>query len=175
MSGELKGSCHCGAVRFSLQSSTPVVSPRFNHFSTTYFSQLCLCSICRKVGGAGRSILLGGHFGTLKIEQGKEHLGVYKAVMNRDTPEEHIAGSERNFCPKCATMLWVYHKTWPELVHPYAAAIDSPLQTPEKMVCLMTDSKPDYVRLPEGPKDTFPNLLNMSLEGWHKEHNLYVE
>ncbi|KAJ7712355.1 Mss4-like protein [Mycena metata] len=160
---ELKGSCHCGAVRFSLQSSTPVPFA------------LCLCSICRKVGGAGGSINLGGHFRTLKVEQGKEHISVYKAVMDRDTPEEHIAVSERSFCSKCATMLWVYDKTWPELVHPFAAAIDSPLQTPEKVVCLMTDSKPDYVRLPEGPKDVFAKYPNASLEGWHKEHNLYVE
>ncbi|KAJ7028388.1 Mss4-like protein [Mycena alexandri] len=157
------GSCHCGAVRFSLQSSTPVPFA------------LCLCSICRKVGGTGGSINLGGHFDTLKVEKGNEHISVYKAVMNRDTPEEHIASSERNFCSKCSSMLWLYDKTWPELVHPFAAAIDSPLQIPEKMVCLMTESKPEYVRLPEGPKHVYTKLPAKSLEDWHKENNLYVE
>ena len=58
---ELKGSCHCGAVKFSVQSSTPVAY------------QLCLCSICRKVGGVGGSINLGAHSNTLKIE-GKENI-----------------------------------------------------------------------------------------------------
>ena len=37
----LKGSCHCGAVRFSLNSRTP------------YPYMRCYCSICRKTGGGG--------------------------------------------------------------------------------------------------------------------------
>ncbi|KAJ6453165.1 Mss4-like protein [Mycena sanguinolenta] len=161
---ELKGSCHCGAVRFSLQSSTAVPY------------QLCLCSICRKVGCAGGSINLGGHFKTLKVETGQEHISIYKAVLNRDTPEERIASSERSFCAKCSAMLWLYDKTWPELVHPFASAIDSPaLEVPEKMVCLMTDSKPDYVRLPEGAKELYPEYPQFSLEDWHKKNGLFVE
>ncbi|KAJ7206346.1 Mss4-like protein [Mycena pura] len=161
---ELKGSCHCGAVRFRLQSSTPVPY------------QLCVCSICRKVGGVGGSINLGGHYKTLKIEQGKESISVYKAVMNRDTPEEHIASSERSFCSKCSAMLWLYDESWPELVHPFASAIDSPaLQVPEKLVVVRHDSKPDYVRLPEGDKDVHEMYGTDSLEGWHKKNKLFVK
>ncbi|KAJ7872457.1 Mss4-like protein [Mycena olivaceomarginata] len=161
---ELKGSCHCGAVRFSLQSSTPVPY------------QLCVCSICRKVGGVGGSINLGGHSNTLKIEKGQEFIRVYKAVMNRDTPEESIASSERNFCSKCSAMLWLYDKTWPELIHPFASAIDSPaLQIPEKMVCVKVDSKPDYVRLPEGLKEVYAEYGSESLESWHKKNGFFVE
>jgi len=37
----LKGSCRCGAVRFSVDSHTP------------YPYQRCYCSICRKSAGAG--------------------------------------------------------------------------------------------------------------------------
>ena len=37
----LKGSCHCGAVRFSLESETPFPYLR------------CYCSICRKTAGGG--------------------------------------------------------------------------------------------------------------------------
>ncbi|KAJ7174140.1 Mss4-like protein [Mycena crocata] len=160
---ELKGSCHCGAVRFSLQSSTPVPY------------QLCVCSICRKVGGVGGSVNLGGHFETLKIERGKEDISVYKAVMNRDTPEEHIASSERHFCSKCSAMLWVYDKSWPELVHPFASAIDSPLPVPEKMCCVKANSKPDYVRLPAGPMEVYDDYGPESLESWHKKNKLFVE
>ncbi|KAJ7160332.1 Mss4-like protein, partial [Mycena filopes] len=163
MPAELKGSCHCGAVRFSLQSSTPVPS------------HLCLCSICRKVGGVGGTISLGGHFDTLKVEKGQEYIRIYKAVLNRDTPEESIASSERNFCSKCSAMLWLYDKTWPELVHPFASAIDTPLQTPERMVCALVDSKPDYVRLPEGAKDVYEGYPPDSLEGWHKKNKLFVD
>ncbi len=32
-------------------------------------------------------------------------------------------------------MLWLYDETWPELLHPFASAIDEPeLQPPKKMV-----------------------------------------
>ncbi|KAF8660895.1 hypothetical protein AX16_001524 [Volvariella volvacea WC 439] len=160
---ELKGSCHCGAVKFSLLSSTPVPY------------QLCLCSICRKVGGVGGSINLGGHSNTLKVE-GKEHISVYKAVLNRGTPQETIASSERNFCSKCSSMLWLYDETWPELIHPFASAIDEPeLEAPETLVCIKLDSKPDYVRLPEGSKKVYKNYGPDSLEGWHKKNGLFVE
>ncbi|KAL0961257.1 hypothetical protein HGRIS_006219 [Hohenbuehelia grisea] len=159
----LQGSCHCGEVRFMVNSSTPVPY------------QLCLCSICRKVGGSGGSINLGGHADSLKILQGKEHISVYKAVLNRGTDHQEIADSERNFCSKCSTMLWLFDPTWPELIHPFASAIDNDLETPTEMTCIMVDSKPDYVRLPEGAKDVYAEYPSMSLENWHKKHNKFVE
>ncbi|ESK97033.1 duf636 domain-containing protein [Moniliophthora roreri MCA 2997] len=161
---ELKGSCHCGAVRFSVESSTAVPY------------QQCFCSICRKVGGAGGSINLGGYSKSLKIIQGKEHISVYKAVLDRDTPNERRASSERNFCSQCSSMLWLYDEAWPELIHPFAQAIDSPkLAMPGQMVCLKLQDKPDWVRLPEGEKILFDDYPADSLEDWHKKHDLYVE
>ena len=45
----LEGSCHCGAVRFSVEAHSPVP---FMH---------CHCSICRKTAGSGGyAINLGG-------------------------------------------------------------------------------------------------------------------
>lgn len=45
----LKGSCHCGAVRFSVNSLHP------------YPYMRCYCSICRKTaGGGGYAINLAG-------------------------------------------------------------------------------------------------------------------
>ena len=53
---ELKGSCHCGSVKFTVQS--PHQYP-FN---------LCYCSICRKTaGGGGYAINLNGWYQTLKV------------------------------------------------------------------------------------------------------------
>ena len=124
---ELKGSCHCGAVAFTVQSSTPVPY------------QLCMCSICRKVGGVGGSINIGAHAETLQITKGKGDISyekisflkifffkifviltrtavgenrVYKAVLNRGTAQEEQATSERHFCPKCSAMLWLWDETW---------------------------------------------------------------
>jgi len=74
-------------------------------------------------------------------------------------------------------MLWLHDPQWPELVHPFASAIDSPLELDSKteMVCIMNDSKPAWVRLPEGPKQVFDNYGKESLEGWHKKHGVWKE
>jgi len=161
---ELKGSCHCGSVAFTVQSSTPVPFA------------LCLCSICRKVGGVGGSINLGAHADTLQIIRGKEHISVYNAVLDRDTPQERRAKSERHFCSKCSAMLWLWDETWPELLHPFASAIDEPeLKVPEEMTVIMTKSAPVWVRLPEGKKVIFDEYPELSLEEWHKENHEYVE
>ncbi|KAJ7720850.1 Mss4-like protein [Mycena maculata] len=160
----LKGSCHCGAVKFTVRSSTPVPY------------QLCFCSICRKVGGVGGSINLGGYYETLNLdENSEEFISKYSPVLDRGTPEERIATSERNFCSKCSAMLWLHDPTWPDLVHPFASAIDSPLQVPKKLVCVKMVDKPEYVRLPDGAKEVYANYGQFSLEDWHKKNNLFVD
>ncbi|KAL0578760.1 hypothetical protein V5O48_003258 [Marasmius crinis-equi] len=73
-------------------------------------------------------------------------------------------------------MLWLYDKTWPELIHPFASAIDSPeLEVPKKMVCLKLVDKPEYVRLPEGDKELYQDYPELSLEEWHKKNGYFVE
>ncbi|KAG9227262.1 hypothetical protein CCMSSC00406_0004199 [Pleurotus cornucopiae] len=73
-------------------------------------------------------------------------------------------------------MLWLYDETWPELIHPFASAIDAPeLQSPGTLTCLMLNSKPDYVRLPEGSRKDYKTYPRQSLEEWHKANGLYVE
>ncbi len=63
---ELQGSCHCGAVRFRVDSSTP------------YPYQACYCSICRKTaGGGGYAINPGAGSSSLKVE-GEENLSIYR-------------------------------------------------------------------------------------------------
>ncbi len=53
----LEGSCHCGSIRFRIESSTP------------YPYQECYCSICRKTaGGGGYAINLGADASTLEVE-----------------------------------------------------------------------------------------------------------
>ncbi len=79
---KLEGSCHCKAVRFSLESATP------------YPFMCCYCSICRKTaGGGGYAINLGGDYRTFAIE-GSEHLSVYRARMvNPETGAVTVSGS----------------------------------------------------------------------------------
>ncbi|KAL4067183.1 Mss4-like protein [Scleroderma yunnanense] len=161
---KLEGSCHCGTIRFNVMSNTPV----------PYL--LCLCSICRKTGAVGGSIILSAHASTLQISQGNDHIGVYKAILNRDTKEQSVSSSGRHFCTVCSTMLWVSDERWGDLLFAFASAIDSPeLEPPAEMVVIHADSKPDYVRLPEGPKQVYQGFGPDSFEQWHKNHGKFVE
>jgi hypothetical protein len=40
-------------------------------------------------------------------------------------------------------------------------------------VCVLLNSKPAYVRLPEGKKELYEQYGPDSLEEWHKKHHLY--
>lgn len=159
----LEGSCQCGGVEFTLQSHTPVPY------------QLCACSICRKCGGYGGSVNLGGIADSLEIKKGKELLKKYTAVRDRGKPSESKCSSERNFCSNCSSMLWLWDHHWPELIHPFASAIDTELPAPDEMTCVKGDSKPSWVRWPEGKKQVHEQFGNNSIESWHKKHGLFYE
>lgn len=161
---ELKGSCRCGAIRFSTQSHTPVPY------------QLCYCSICRKQqGGGGYAINLGADARSLKVE-GEENLGLYRAQIEDD---EHgrceVSRGERRFCRLCGSALWLYDPTWPDLIHPFASAIDSPLPAPPSRVHLMLKYKADWVEPDIGPDDAAFDLYpEKSIEEWHKDAGVWV-
>lgn len=159
----LEGSCRCGAVRFSVASHTP----------QPY--QLCYCTICRKTAGSGGyAINLAGDSATLQVE-GRDALGLYRVEMERDGRCE-LSTAERNFCTRCGSALWLYDPTWPELVHPFASAIDSELPTPPERVHLMLAFKAPWVEPPIGPNDkAFDLYPDESIEDWHRSRGLWIE
>lgn len=154
---KLEGSCHCGAVRFSLESAHP------------YPFNLCYCSICRKTdGGGGYAINLGGSADTLVI-QGEEHLSVYHARM----PDGSQSKAGRRFCSKCGTHLWLWDPRWPELVHPHASAIDTPLPVPPERTHLMLGSKASWVEPAViGADRVFEEYPEESIAAWHRRLGL---
>jgi len=161
----LEGSCRCGAVRFALQSHTPVPY------------QLCYCSICRKQqGGGGFAINLGGQAKSLSVE-GEDHLGLYRATIEDDELEGcTLSTGERRFCTACGSALWLYDPEWPELIHPFASAIDSDLPVPPSKVHLMLKYKASWVRPDVGPGDaTFDLYPEQSIEDWHRANGLWVD
>jgi len=97
----LEGSCHCGAVRFTLQSRHP------------YPFNLCYCSICRKTaGGGGYAINLGGDFASLEVV-GREHVRVYHAKLREPgQADAEESPAERHFCGICASCLWLWDPRW---------------------------------------------------------------
>lgn len=152
----LHGSCHCQAVTFELESPHP------------YPYQRCYCSICRKTaGGGGYAINLGGQFDSLRVE-GKENISVYHAEIDGEA-----SPGERHFCSRCGSALWVYDPRWPELVHPFASAIDTSLPTPPERVHLMLGSKADWVEPDTKPQDKcFEHYPQESLAEWHERLGL---
>ena len=99
----------------------------------------------------------------------------YTAIKDRGTPNEERCTSKRSFCSNCSTMLWVWDYHWPELIHPFASAIDTELPAADEMVCIMEGSKPAWARWPEGKKTVHESYSGSSLEEWHKKHELFFE
>jgi len=161
----LEGSCHCRAVRFSLNSRTP------------YPYQLCYCSICRKTqGGGGYAINIMGETDTLKVS-GRKHLRVYRARLPcGSSGKTTLSSARRHFCDRCGSALWVWDPAWPELVHPFASAIDTALPKAPERVHLMLNYAAPWVEVPTGRKDArFGEYPELSIEDWHKARSLYEE
>ena len=148
----LEGSCHCGAVRFSLQSAEP------------YPFNLCYCSICRKTaGGGGFAINLGGDYASMRVS-GEAEISVYQARLD----SARASPSQRHFCRRCGSALWVWDPRWPELVHPFASAMDTPLPQVPEQTHLMLASKPAWVRACVQPADRcHDEYPDETLAEWH--------
>ena len=102
---QLKGSCHCGAVKFRVQSDSPVP-----------FMQ-CYCTICRKTaGGGGYAINLGGDARTMKVT-GEKSIGIYHALLREKGKRTKRSPAKRHFCLKCGSAL---------AMGPALARVDSP-------------------------------------------------
>jgi hypothetical protein len=77
--------------------------------------------------------------------------------------------AERSFCRHCGSPLWVWDENWPELVHPFAQTIDTPLPTPRANVHLLLRDKAPWVEPQIGPDDErYEGYPALSIEDWHK-------
>jgi hypothetical protein len=161
----LTGSCRCGAVKFSCDSHTPQPYQR------------CYCSICRKTaGGGGYAINLGADARTLKIDDPDKVIKFFRAEIKQDDGSCEQSTAQRNYCARCGTALWLFSPEWPELVHPFASAIDSELPTPPSSVHLMLRFKPDWVvpDIRDGDQ-TFDLYPEQSIEDWHRSRGLWLD
>lgn len=154
----LEGSCHCRSVRFRVESEEP------------YPFMVCYCSICRKTaGGGGNAINLGGRSETLLVE-GEEHISIYQARIDE---KRDPSPGRRHFCGKCGSALWVFDPRWPELVHPFASAIDTPLPEPPEHVRIMLNYAAPWCEIPSGENERhFLEYPDESLADWHERHGL---
>jgi len=154
-------------VRFRVDSPTP------------YPYQACYCSICRKTaGGGGYAVNLGAKACSLKAE-GKENITVFQAkIRDLGPPErEKISPARRHFCRRCSSALWLYDPRWPELIHPFASAIDTPLPEPPEKVRIMLDFAAPWCEVPEESDRGrhFRRYPDESIDEWHRRHGLHEE
>jgi hypothetical protein len=154
----LDASCHCGAVRFSVESDTP------------YPYMRCYCSICRKTaGGGGYAINIMGRAETLKID-GEEDISIYR-VRDDDGAE---GDCRRHFCRRCGSALWVSDPHWPDLMHPFASAVDTPLPTPPERANIMLDFAASWADVPTGDSEIpFAEYPAESIEAWHRARGIF--
>jgi hypothetical protein len=158
----LDGSCHCGSVRFSLDSRTP------------YPFMRCYCSICRKQGGGGGYAINIMGLTTTHAIQGGDAVRVYQARADQTAhpePGSDLSPARRHFCGRCGAALWVFDPRWPEWIYPFASAIDTLLPTPPELVCIMLDYKAPWADVPADAR-RFPKYPEESIEAWHERHGL---
>src|SRR3712207_298319 len=158
----LEGSCHCGSVSFRVESETP------------YPYQRCYCSICRKTaGGGGYAISLGAEAASLRVT-GRRHVRIYHARM-RDPAGGRARRSPavRHFCGECGSALWLYDARRPELVHPFASAVDTPLPAAPARTHIMLASRALWVEVEAGPRDRrHKGYPEESIAEWHERLGL---
>lgn len=158
----LKGSCHCGAVSYSVKSHTP---QPYMH---------CYCSICRKTaGGAGSAINIMGEARTLRV-RGRKHLAYYRAKLT-ENGKRALSPARRHFCRRCGSALYIADPRWPEWVYPHASAIDTKLPRPRQLYHIMLEAKPAWVAVPAGRGHRrFRGYPDQSIADWHKTRGLYL-
>jgi len=156
----LKGSCHCGAVRFTVDSQTPYPYLR------------CYCSICRKTqGGGGYAINIMGNADTLKVK-GRRNLSVYRARVREGRKTARSPG-RRHFCTKCGSALWLWDPRWGQWIYPFASAIDTPLPRPRETQHCLVGSKAPWVRVARGGHDrVFRAFPKEAIIDWHRKRGL---
>lgn len=156
---KIEGSCHCKSITFAVQTSHP------------YPFNLCYCSICRKTqGGGGYAINLGADAPSLRIS-GEEFITVYKAKIESGVSE--ISPAERSFCRLCGSGLWVWDPRWPDLIHPFASAVDTDLPIPPERTHLMLGSAAPWIKIRTGDRDQcFAEYPKESISQWHERLDL---
>ena len=127
-----KGGCHCGAVRYSIDSE-------LKH------SSVCHCESCRRTTG-----------GVITAWAGypSEGLSVEGEVASYSSSE----GVERQFCPRCGTSLFYFNEAMmPGIVDILTVTFDAPEDLPPRLHVMTSDALPWEQGLDDLPKfERFP-------------------
>lgn len=162
---KLDGSCHCGAVSYSVTSRTP------------YPFNRCHCSKCRKTGGSGFTVNIMADAETLKLE-GSENITVYRSASNHRGAYEAdgLGYSRKHFCRVCGSPLYIFNPEYPQWIYPCATSVDTELPAPPAVTNLMLGYKPSWVAVSDGPEDKhFEFYPDEGIEDWHRRRGLFED
>jgi len=124
MQDKHKGSCMCGAVRFSFKDKPRFVSD-------------CVCESCRRAHGAAVISWVGVKDDQFLLESGEDSLRWYRSS----------AEAERGFCSKCGTRVLFRSSKWPGEMHMTLASIHPPHQLKSTGIHC-AEEYPDWLHLP---------------------------
>ena len=161
----LDGSCHCGAVRFSCDSHAPQPYQR------------CYCTGCRKTaGGGGYAVNILATAASMRVDDPDEARRVYRAEFAGEDGALFTSSAERSFCSRCASALWVWDPRWPDLIHPFASAVDTDLPVPRERAHILLESKASWVVREGRPGDPcFDAAPAQFIEDWHRARGLWAD
>src|SRR5262249_14673802 len=103
-----------------------------------------------------------------------KHTRIYHArVKNPEDKRAHRSTGERHFCKECGSALWLFSPEWPQLVHPFASAIDTPLPKAPAHTHVMLEFKAPWVEVESKRGDKrFQRYPKESIAEWHERHRL---
>jgi hypothetical protein len=139
-------------VLFTVSSTTP------------YPYRVCYCRRCRKTAGSiGASVNVLADAETLELSGEVEPTRYEHAV-------EPVVTS---FCPRCGSALLLEITVFPELVYPFASAVDTPLPAPPELIHVRTDERLDWVpRIGSADDQEFETNTEESMADWHQRLGL---
>ena len=104
---------------------------------------------------------------------GRAYVNTYRAELIDKTGNMKKSTAERNFCKNCGSALWLWDPTWPELIHPFASAIDTELPNAPEKTHLMVAFKASWVQCVVRQEDkSYEYYPEESIEDWHKRLKL---
>ena len=129
----------------------------------------------KTAGGGGFAINLSAEAATLKVE-GEDATGTFSAEIRGDDGSCERSQAQRRFCKICGTALWLFDPRWPDLLHPFASAIDSHLPRAPEKTHLMLRFKASWVEPDIAANDqSFDDYPEESIEEWHRKRGLWVD
>jgi len=114
---ELRGSCSCGASRYSI----------FQRGSSTTELQHCYCRLCRQLSGSPFMTWFPVHEGDIQWSRNSRTADGDRPDSSDGAPPPLVrttAHGRRHICPKCASVLTIVYDDQPDCVWPAAGSLD---------------------------------------------------